>query len=190
MLFIATNIFFNREKEISYFSILSDNHFGISLVKTFPGGRLEKWRDGYEVLIGIVCNCSHFSHLKWRKRRFPRRLPKRWQKCIWLRYYHVSNIMNSWIRMTEWNTSSIIMHGPKLLRIFVWLLIVPYNKVSVMNSRLCVLIFWNRRSMIWFLELMKIIMNLFLDTMTYSIVIFWEIVKANSCLLILSNDNK
>lgn len=61
---VATNVFFNREKEISYFSILSDNHFGISLVKTFPGGRLEKWRDGYEVLIFIVSHFSHFLHLK------------------------------------------------------------------------------------------------------------------------------
>lgn len=46
---LATDVFFDREKELAYFSILSDNHFGISLVKSFPGGRLEKWRDGYDV---------------------------------------------------------------------------------------------------------------------------------------------
>lgn len=50
---IGTDVFFNRTKELSYFSILSDNHFGISLVKSFPGGRLEKWRDGYDVCILI-----------------------------------------------------------------------------------------------------------------------------------------
>lgn len=43
--------------------------------------------------------------------------------------------------MIEWNTSSITTLGPKVPRIFVWLFIISHNKVSVMNSKLCVLIF-------------------------------------------------
>lgn len=46
---LGTDVFFNRTKELAFFSLLSDHHFGISLVKSFPGGRLEKWRDGYDV---------------------------------------------------------------------------------------------------------------------------------------------
>ena len=50
---VGTDVFFDREKELQYFHILSDHHFGISLVKSFPGGRLEKWRDGFEVGVFI-----------------------------------------------------------------------------------------------------------------------------------------
>ena len=45
----GTDIFLNRESEINYFKILSDNNFGVRLIKIFPGGRLEAWREGYNV---------------------------------------------------------------------------------------------------------------------------------------------
>ena len=44
----GTDTFLDRETEVRNFKILSDNSFGIELLKTFPGGRLELWRDGYE----------------------------------------------------------------------------------------------------------------------------------------------
>ena len=47
--FEGTDIFLDRETEVRNFQILSDNAFGIELLKTFPGGRLELWRDGYDV---------------------------------------------------------------------------------------------------------------------------------------------
>lgn len=47
----GTDIFLNREAEINYFKILSDHNFGIRLIKTFPGGRLEAWREGYNVRV-------------------------------------------------------------------------------------------------------------------------------------------
>lgn len=46
---VGTDIFLDREKEVKNFEILSDNNFGIHLVKVFPGGRLEVWREGFEV---------------------------------------------------------------------------------------------------------------------------------------------
>ena len=46
---VGTDIFLDREKEVANFESLSDNNFGIHLVKIFPGGRLEKWCDGFEV---------------------------------------------------------------------------------------------------------------------------------------------
>lgn len=45
----GTDIFLDRESEVRNFKVLSDNAFGIELLKTFPGGRLELWRDGYDV---------------------------------------------------------------------------------------------------------------------------------------------
>ena len=45
----GTDTFLDRETEVRNFKILSDNSFGIELLKTFPGGRLELWRDGYDV---------------------------------------------------------------------------------------------------------------------------------------------
>lgn len=45
----GTDTFLDRETEVRNFQILSDNAFGIELLKTFPGGRLELWRDGYDV---------------------------------------------------------------------------------------------------------------------------------------------
>ena len=45
----GTDTFLDRETEVRNFEILSDNSFGIELLKTFPGGRLELWRDGYDV---------------------------------------------------------------------------------------------------------------------------------------------
>ena len=45
----GTDIFLDRESEVRNFKVLSDNAFGIELLKTFPGGRLEWWRDGYDV---------------------------------------------------------------------------------------------------------------------------------------------
>ncbi|CBK23937.2 uncharacterized protein [Blastocystis hominis] len=47
----CTDIFMNREAEINYFKILSDNNFGVRLIKVFPGGRLEAWREGYNPLL-------------------------------------------------------------------------------------------------------------------------------------------
>ncbi|KNB42241.1 choline ethanolamine kinase [Blastocystis sp. subtype 4] len=44
----CTDTFLDRETEVRNFKILSDNSFGIELLKTFPGGRLELWRDGYD----------------------------------------------------------------------------------------------------------------------------------------------
>ena len=45
----GTDTFLDRETEVRNFKILSDNSFGIELLKTVPGGRLELWRDGYDV---------------------------------------------------------------------------------------------------------------------------------------------
>ena len=45
----GTDTFLDRESEVRNFKVLSDNAFGIELLKTFPGGRLELWRDGYDV---------------------------------------------------------------------------------------------------------------------------------------------
>lgn len=45
----STDLFFNRDDELSYFKKLSDENFGISLLSSFPGGRLEIWREGYDV---------------------------------------------------------------------------------------------------------------------------------------------
>lgn len=45
----GTDTFLDCETEVRNFKILSDNSFGIELLKTFPGGRLELWCDGYDV---------------------------------------------------------------------------------------------------------------------------------------------
>lgn len=47
----GSNEFLNREKEIHFFSILSENHYGIELIKQFSEGRMEKWRVGYTVCL-------------------------------------------------------------------------------------------------------------------------------------------
>ena len=53
---VGSSEFLNREKELAFFSILSENHFGISLIRHFPEGRLEEWKVGYKVILWFVCH--------------------------------------------------------------------------------------------------------------------------------------
>lgn len=49
----------NREKELAFFSILSENHSGIALVRHFPEGRLEEWKVGFKVISSYYFHTSH-----------------------------------------------------------------------------------------------------------------------------------
>ena len=71
----------NRETEINYFQILSNNNFGVRLIKVFPGGRVEVWREGYDVGVVLGVKRSHSLHRRCERRSFPRRLRRPWQQC-------------------------------------------------------------------------------------------------------------
>lgn len=76
---IGTDIFMNRETEINYFQILSNNNFGVQLIKIFPGGRVEVWREGYNVRVVLGVKRSHSLHRRCERRGFPSRLRRQWQ---------------------------------------------------------------------------------------------------------------